>query len=81
MEKVLEDLPTKSNLPAPIYPINLQKGTFNSVEALVHSLSSNMGSWLKQIVESVDEVSFKAANLVDLVSALNLRLAQLHLTS
>ena len=61
MEKVLEDLPTKSNLPAPIYPINLQKRTFNSVEALVHSLSSNMGSWLKQIVESVDEVSFKAA--------------------
>ena len=41
----------------PIHVENLRQGTYNSVQSLVESLSSDMKSWVKKIKENVEGVS------------------------
>ena len=41
----------------PIHVANLRQGTYNSVQSLVESLSSDMKSWVKKIKENVEGVS------------------------
>ena len=62
LEKVFDQLPEKSTKPTPVYPINLRKGSFHSVQSLVSSLSSGMNSWMKTITQNAD-LSFNAAGL------------------
>ena len=45
----------------PVHTINLRQGTFNTVESLVDSLSSDkMGTWLGAVKNAIDAVSFPA---------------------
>ena len=41
----------------PVHSVNLWQGTYNSVESLVESLSSDVRTWVDAIKESVSEVS------------------------
>ena len=41
----------------PVHSVNLCQGTYNSVESLVESLSSDLRTWVDLIKESVSEVS------------------------
>ena len=48
----------------PVHTINLRKGTFNTVESLVDSLSSDkMGTWLGAVKNAIDAVSFPAVKV------------------
>ena len=50
VEKVLAHLEADNlECKTPIYPINLHRETFHSVESFVKSLSSGMDSWIKEI--------------------------------
>lgn len=54
VERLLQELPSKSTHPMPICSLNLRKGTFYTVRSLVESLSIDMGTWLHRVWKSMD---------------------------
>ena len=60
MEHVIAHLPKKSDRHVPVHNSNLRQGTYNSVESLVDSLSSDMKTWLTSIKEAIGDVSVSA---------------------
>ena len=64
VEKVLTHVEAENGKKTPVYPINLWRGTFHSVESFVKSLSTGMRSWVKDILRSVSlSASAKGASL------------------
>ena len=57
IDYVVSTLSQKTKRPFPVYSVNLQQGTYTSVQSLVDSLSSDVTNWLQKIQQSVDEVS------------------------
>ena len=58
IDYVIENLSKKTSQPVPIHTVNLRQGTYNSVQDLVDSLSSDkITTWVNKIKETVDEVA------------------------